>query len=99
MGLTILTRSGGSQADPERILGTPENPTGHQKLSKKFNTATFWCTLAAKGRKKEVLEGVWNKHEILIKNRCENGRLWDAKSLIFHWFYKGFVLLAIFEKV
>ena len=81
------------------ILGTPENPTGHQKRSKKFNTATFWCTLAAKGRKKEVLEGVWNKHEILIKNRCENGRLWGAKSLIFHWFYKVFVLLAIFEKV
>jgi len=66
------------------ILWTPENPTGHQKRSKKFNTATFWCTLAAKGWKKEVLEGVWNKHEILIKNLCENGRLWGAKSLIFH---------------
>ena len=60
------------------ILWTPENPTGHQKRPKKINTATFWCTLAAKGRKKEVLEGVWNRHEILMKNRCENGKLWDA---------------------
>ena len=81
------------------ILGTPENPTGHQKLSKKFNTATFWCTLAANGWKKEVLEGVWNKHEISIKNRCGSGKLWGAKSLILHLFYKVFVLSAIFEKV
>ena len=76
-----------------------ENPTGHQQRPKQINTATFLCTLAAKGWKKKVLEGVWNKHEILIKNLCGNWKLRDAKSLIVHSFFNVFVLSAIFERI
>lgn len=70
LNLTVLTRSGGSQADPERILGPLKNEKGANNDPTKIHTATFWHPQAAGRRKKVVLEGAWkinrNLDRILI---------------------------------
>ena len=64
IGSTALTRSGGSQADPERILGTLQNPRGRQKRPKQFNTTSFGRSEAVQTRPKVVLEGGWKKNSV-----------------------------------
>ena len=54
--------------DPWKSEGVP-------KATQKIQYGDFLVHFAANGWKKEVLEGVWTKHEILIKNRCGNGKL------------------------
>ena len=33
-------------------------------------------------RKNEIQECVWKKHEMLMKIRCQNERLWEAKTCV-----------------
>ena len=54
--------------DPWKSEGVP-------KATQKIQYGDLLVHFGGQRVEKEVLEGVWNKHEISIKNRCGNGKL------------------------
>ena len=55
-------------------------PAGAKKPPGKFNTATFWHPREAKMRKKQVLEGVLKKQQMLMRIRSEKSKVFDGSE-------------------
>ena len=61
------------------------SPAGAKKPPGKFNTATFWRPREAKMRKKQVLEGVLKKQQMLMRIRSENRRFLMARRHVWRY--------------
>ncbi len=72
-------------------------PAGAQKPPGKFNTATFWHPREAKMRKKQFLEGVLKKQQMLLRIQSENRRFLMARKHVWRYTLPLFHNFVIFE--
>ena len=78
---------------------TRRGHVGAQRVPKSVKNLAFGPRSAQGPSKNDLWKGVWKKHEILMKSRCNNLCFLIARNHVWRYTLRLFHTFAIFEKI